>query len=139
MKPHGVWCVVVAVLCGACAGTTLPTAPTSVVAGDRGDASGLTLVPNGGSVPLMIHITLDVPTSAANNRQFYCPTLTWTWGDGTGERIDQDCVPYVADASIPQHYAADHVFRTPGTYQVSAALTNAGATIYSDTRTIVAR
>src|SRR5713226_5384090 len=72
--------------------------------------------------PARITLTAELVGGANDYQNYYCPTVEWTWGDGTRSESEFDCEPYQAGKSeIRRYYAVQHVFRT-GDYHVTFRL-----------------
>jgi hypothetical protein len=72
--------------------------------------------------PARITLTAELVGGANNYQDYYCPTVEWTWGDGTRSESEFDCEPYQAGKSeIRRYFTVQHVFRT-GDYHVTFRL-----------------
>src|SRR5688500_20389513 len=92
-------------------------------AGDQKPSLSLRATPPVGFSPLKVRLVVDVRGGSDDYEDFYCPAIEWDWGDGTVSGNSQDCDPYQAGKStIQRRYSIEHVFRSPGTFQVFFSL-----------------
>jgi hypothetical protein len=69
--------------------------------------------------PARIVLTAELVGGADDFEDFYCPTVTWEWGDDTTSETTVDCEPYEAGKSaIRRRFTVQHVFRNEGTQKV---------------------
>jgi hypothetical protein len=72
--------------------------------------------------PARITLTAELIGGANDYQDYYCPSVEWTWGDGTRSESEFDCDPYQAGKSeIRRFFTVQHVFRT-GDYHVTFRL-----------------
>jgi hypothetical protein len=72
--------------------------------------------------PARVVLTAELQGGANDFEEFYCPTVSWEWGDGTESESTIDCEPYEAGKSeIKRRYTVEHVFRT-GMWKVAFRL-----------------
>src|SRR2546425_13211676 len=51
-------------------------------------------------------------TGGNDLREYYCPTVEWTWGDDTRSEATSDCEPYEAGKSeIKRRFIVEHQFK----------------------------
>jgi hypothetical protein len=68
--------------------------------------------------PARVVLTAEIVGGANDFEEFYCPTISWEWGDGTHSESSSDCAPYEPGKSeIKRRYTVEHVFRA-GAYRV---------------------
>lgn len=68
--------------------------------------------------PSRVVLTAELVGGADDYEEFYCPTVEWSWGDGTHSESTTDCEPYEAGKSeIKRRFTVSHIFRT-GAYKV---------------------
>src|SRR5688572_10550300 len=96
------------------------TASSTQLSGDDKKPSlSLRATPPVGFSPLKVRLVVDVRGGSDDYEDFYCPAIEWDWRDGTVSGNSQDCDPYQAGKStIQRRYSIEHVFRSPGTFQV---------------------
>jgi hypothetical protein len=72
--------------------------------------------------PARLTLTAELVGGANDYQDYYCPTVEWSWGDGTRSESEFDCEPYQAGKSeIRRYFTVQHVFRT-GDYHVTFRL-----------------
>jgi hypothetical protein len=72
--------------------------------------------------PSKVTLRAELVGGANDYQEYYCPTIEWSWGDGTQSESTADCQPYEAGKSeIKRRFVVDHVFRA-GYYQVAVRL-----------------
>jgi hypothetical protein len=72
--------------------------------------------------PARVVLTAELVGGANDFEDFYCPTVTWEWGDGTESESTSDCPPYEPGKSeVKRRFTVEHVFRT-GTWRVNFRL-----------------
>jgi hypothetical protein len=57
---------------------------------------------------------------------FHCPGLEWDWDDGTRSAHEADCEPFGPGTVVDRRFAAHHVYRDPGEYNIRLSLRRAG-------------
>jgi hypothetical protein len=96
--------------------------------------------PSMGMSPVRVVVTADITGGANDNEEFYCPAVEWEWGDDTRSTNNEDCDPYEAGKSqIKRRFAADHVYRTSGEYQVRFRLKKKDKTVGSGSTSVRVR
>ena len=86
--------------------------------------------------PSKVTLRAELVGGANDYEEYYCPTVEWTWGDGTQSESTADCQPYEAGKSeIRRRYVVDHVFRA-GYYQVAVRLKRRDKVVASSTTAI---
>lgn len=69
--------------------------------------------------PGRIVLTADLVGGADDFEEYYCPTISWQWGDDTTSESSTDCDPYEAGKSqLKRRYTVQHVFPREGAYKV---------------------
>lgn len=119
---------------------TTPLAATSEQ--DNGKKPSLTLRvrPQIAIAPARIVATADLRNGADDDRDLYCPSVEWDWGDGTRSTSSSDCDPYEAGRSqIRRRYVAEKTFREPGRHQVRLFLKQGNRIVLSGTAFIDVR
>lgn len=72
--------------------------------------------------PSRVVLTAELAGGANDAEEYYCPTISWDWGDGTESESTSDCPPYEPGKSeIKRRYTVEHVFRA-GMYRVTLRL-----------------
>ena len=86
--------------------------------------------------PSKVTLRAELVGGANDYEEYYCPTVEWTWGDGTQSESTLDCDPYEAGKSeIKRRFTVDHVFRA-GAYQVAFRLKRRDKVVASSTTAI---
>jgi hypothetical protein len=81
--------------------------------------------------PARVVFTVDLSGGSNDFEEYYCPTVSWAWGDGTESESTSDCQPYEAGKSeIKRRYTVQHVFRAGG-HQVTFRLKRNDKTLIS--------
>lgn len=89
----------------------------------RKPSLSLRVTPSLGFTPLKARFAVDVRGGDDDFEDFYCPTIEWTWGDGTVSANSEDCDPYEAGKSeIKRRFVADHTYQSSGEYRVQFRL-----------------
>ena len=79
----------------------------------------LRLQPQVAIAPARVALTVEISGGSDDFEEYYCPSISWEWGDLTSSDSSTDCEPYEAGKSqIKRRYATQHVFRRPGTYKL---------------------
>lgn len=72
--------------------------------------------------PSRVVLTAELVGGPNDAEEYYCPTISWDWGDGTESESTSDCAPYEAGKSeIKRRFTVEHVF-TAGAYRVTLRL-----------------
>lgn len=83
----------------------------------------LRATPPSGTVPVRIFVSAELKGGDDDFADFYCPTIEWTWGDGTISASTADCEPYEAGKTqIRRRFSADHLYKRPGGVRVTLRL-----------------
>ncbi|MDR1989297.1 MAG: hypothetical protein LBQ09_03600 [Acidobacteriaceae bacterium] len=101
----------------ACAGALVLTAQQP----SKNDRPKLTLraQPSVAVSPARVLLTAELQGGSDNSEEFYCPTITWEWGDETSSEATSDCDPYEAGKSkIRRRFSVQHVYRIEGSYKI---------------------
>lgn len=86
---------------------------------DRRPRLTLRAQPPVGVAPARIVFTAELVGGANDFEEYYCPTVTWEWGDDTRSESTLDCEPYEADKSeIRRRFTVEHTFRRSGAHKV---------------------
>jgi len=90
---------------------------------DKRPTLALKATPPLGFSPLRVRASVDVRGGADDSEDFYCPAVSWDWGDGTVSENSEDCDPYEEGTStIRRRFSADHTFQQGGAYRVTFRL-----------------
>jgi hypothetical protein len=98
----------------------LPVAMCATFARTSTPGTRVSISPQLGIAPLLVQVraAIDAPTE-----DWYCPSLTITWSDGTETKREADCEPW---PDIPEHYrwAPDPIWRRlgPGRHEITVTL-----------------
>ena len=72
-----------------------------------------------GVAPARIVLTAELVGGANDFEEYYCPTISWEWGDDTTSESTVDCEPYEAGKSeIKRRFTVQHIFRQEGSQKV---------------------
>ena len=72
-----------------------------------------------GVAPARIVLTAELVGGANDFEEYYCPTISWDWGDDTISESTVDCEPYEAGKSeIKRRFTVQHIFRQEGNQKV---------------------
>lgn len=87
--------------------------------------------------PARVVLTAELVGGANDFEEYYCPTISWDWGDDTTSESTVDCEPYEAGKSeIKRRFTADHVYRTAGDYRVVFRLKKKAKVVGSTTASV---
>ena len=90
---------------------------------DKRPSLALKATPPLGFSPLRVHASVDVRGGPDDSADFYCPAVSWDWGDGTVSENSEDCDPYEEGTStIRRRFSADHTFQQGGAYRLTFRL-----------------
>lgn len=79
--------------------------------------------PGAGIAPIRVFLTGELKGGADDFEEYYCPSIEWSWGDGTISESSADCEPYEAGRSeIKRRFSVQHVFKLPGAFRVQLRL-----------------
>jgi hypothetical protein len=68
--------------------------------------------------PARIFLQAELSGGANDFEDYYCPTVSWDWGDGTESESTSDCEPYQpGKTEIKRRFTVEHVFRA-GSHQI---------------------
>ena len=69
--------------------------------------------------PARVVLTAELVGGANDFEEYYCPTISWDWGDDTTSESTVDCEPYEAGKSeIKRRFTVQHIFRQEGSQKV---------------------
>jgi hypothetical protein len=92
-----------------------------LVAQQRGERPRVILraLPSVAVSPARIVLIAELQGGSDDFEEYYCPTISWEWGDDTRSESSSDCEPYEPGKSaIRRRYTKEHVFRREGPYKV---------------------
>jgi hypothetical protein len=90
---------------------------------DKRPSLALKATPPLGFSPLRVQASVDVRGGPDDSPDFYCPAVSWDWGDGTVSENSEDCDPYEEGTSaIRRRFSANHTFQQGGAYRVTFRL-----------------
>ena len=79
----------------------------------------LKATPSSGTVPMRVFLSVELKGGDDDFEDYYCPTVEWTWGNGTVSATTEDCEPYERGKSqIRRRYSIEHLFKEPGAVRV---------------------
>ena len=79
--------------------------------------------PGVGMAPVHLVLTAELVGGADDFEEYYCPGVTWDWGDDTLSESSTDCPPYEAGKSeIKRRFTVEHIFKRAGSYRIYVRL-----------------
>ena len=106
----------------------LATAPDVALARQKSDKDpkdnprpriSLRAQPPVGVAPARVVLTAELIGGLNDFEEYYCPTVSWEWGDDTKSESTVDCEPYEAGKSeIKRRFTVQHVFQEEGSHKV---------------------
>lgn len=71
-----------------------------------------------GFAPQRVVFTAELTGGANDYRDYYCPSIEWSWADDTRSSNTYDCDPYESGKSeIRRRFSQDHLYREPGVFE----------------------
>ena len=93
--------------------------PTSIVPGSAWVWLPSVCQPPVGVAPARVVLTAELIGGLNDFEEYYCPTVSWEWGDDTKSESTVDCEPYEAGKSeIKRRFTVQHVFQEEGSHKV---------------------
>jgi hypothetical protein len=87
--------------------------------------------------PVEVFVTAEL-VGGEDHEDFHCPGLEWDWGDGSRSAHEADCEPFGPGTVVDRRYAAHHVFRGPGKFDIRLSLRRGGRLVSAaSTRVLV--
>lgn len=114
------WCFSQQCVVAGAIAATLALAGTAVSA-QRGERPKVSLraQPSIAVAPARVILTAELQGGADDFEEYYCPTVSWDWGDDTISESSNDCEPFVAGKTqIRRRFTVEHTFRREGSYKV---------------------
>lgn len=69
--------------------------------------------------PARVVLTAELVGGNNDFEEYYCPTVSWDWGDDTVSESTIDCEPYETGKSqIKRRFTVEHTFRRAGAYKI---------------------
>jgi hypothetical protein len=91
--------------------------------GNKKPSLSLKASPTVSFAPARVVVLAEVKGGANDFEEFYCPTVTWEWGDLTESTVEADCEPYEAGKSeIKRRYTVEHRYKNPGSFRIALRL-----------------
>lgn len=124
MRPPGLAGLATLSLTGVlCLSSSLGSAQSPEKPDPKRPSLSLRATPPSGTVPVRIFVSAELKGGDDDYEDYYCPTVEWTWGDGTVSASTADCEPYEAGKSqIRRRFSADHLYKQPGGVRVTLRL-----------------
>ena len=119
------WIAFVALILGIGAAQFATAASQKTDKGQEGKRPrlGLRAQPSVGIAPARILLTAELVGGTNDFEEYYCPTVTWDWGDDTVSESTTDCPPYESGKSeIQRRFTVEHTFKRSGMYKVYVRL-----------------
>ncbi len=93
--------------------------------------------PGTGMVPVRIMVAAELKGGDDDFEEYYCPTIEWSWGDGTVSEETRDCDPYESGKSlIRRRYSVQHSFKRSGAYRIGFRLKNGNKVLAASTTVV---
>lgn len=124
MRPPGLVGLATLSLTGVlCLSSSLGSAQSPEKPDPKRPSLSLRATPPSGTVPVRIFVSAELKGGDDDYEDYYCPTVEWTWGDGTVSASTADCEPYETGKSqIRRRFSADHLYKLPGGVRVTLRL-----------------
>ena len=106
--------------------------------GSKKPALGLRATPRMAFSPADIFFTAELK-GGDDVEEFYCPEVTWEWGDGGKSVEEGDCDPYTEGAKVERRYTAHHGYPRAGVFVPKVTLRKSGRAIAAQTVQITVR
>ena len=106
---------------------------------DKSDKPKLTLVarPSVAIAPARVVLTAELTGGPDDYEDFYCPSVTWEWGDLSSSEQGADCPPYEAGKTvIKRRFTVEHNFDHQGSYKVYFKMKHGSKEIASTSVTV---
>lgn len=124
-RTAGLWSAAVALSALATASAVAQTPEAKPKSEPKRPSLSVKATPGTGMVPVRILVVAELKGGDDNFQDYYCPTIEWTWGDGTASEETKDCAPYEADKSlISRRYSVSHPYKRSGAYRIGFRLKN---------------
>lgn len=79
----------------------------------------LKAAPGTGMVPVRVSATAEFKGGDDDFQEYYCPSIEWSWGDGTVSEASNDCDPYQSGVSqIRRRYTQSHTYKRAGAFRI---------------------
>jgi hypothetical protein len=93
--------------------------------------------PGTGMVPVRILVAAELKGGDDDFEEYYCPTIEWSWGDGTVSEETKDCDPYESGKSvIRRRYSVQHSYKRSGAYRIGFRLKNGNKVLAASTTVV---
>lgn len=90
-----------------------------------------------GFAPQRVVFTAELAGGANDFRDYYCASVEWVWADDTRSSNTFDCDPYEPGKSeIRRRFSQDHLYREPGTFEVTFRLLQ-GTKVVTNARVMI--
>lgn len=114
---------VTALALGAAVSLLAQTSESKSKSESRRPSVNVKATPGTGIVPVRITVVAELKGGDDDFEEYYCPTITWNWDDGTVSESTNDCNPYQAGKSqIRRRHTVSHTYQRAGTYRISFRL-----------------
>lgn len=124
---------IVALMCGGVPASSLAKDPPK-------PSMNLRVAPQVAFTPARMVFTAELRNVPPEDANFYCPTVEWTWGDGTQSVESSNCDPFEPGVSqLRTRYTKQNVFYTPGRYKVTLRLKQRDKVVLAGTASITVR
>ncbi len=67
------------------------------------------------------HFVAQIVGGPDNNRDLYCVSSTWSFGDGPGLTVTPSCAPWTPEVVIRRRFETSHEYAAQGSYDASFA------------------
>jgi hypothetical protein len=75
--------------------------------------------------PVVVFVMAEL-VGGEDLEDFHCPGVEWDWDDGSRSAHEADCEPFSPGTTLDRRFAAHHVYRGPGEYNIRLSLRRAG-------------
>jgi hypothetical protein len=94
----------------------------------------LKATPGTGMVPVRVSATAEFKGGDDDFQEYYCPSIQWSWGDGTVSEASNDCDPYQSGVSqIRRRYTQSHTYKRAGAFRIVFRLKHRDRVLTSQT------
>ena len=94
----------------------------------------LKATPGTGMVPVRVSATAEFKGGDDDFQEYDCPSIQWSWGDGTVSEASNDCDPYQSGVSqIRRRYTQSHTYKRAGAFRIVFRLKHRDRVLTSQT------
>lgn len=89
--------------------------------------------------PADIFFTAELRGGDDNHEDFYCPEVTWEWGDGGKSVEESDCEPYTEGVKIQRRFTTHHTYARAAVYSIKVTLRKNGRAVAAQSVQVTVR